>query len=62
MSPISQNLTNLLSSWAETKPTIRRLLVFGSRATGRSRPSVDLDLAFSFVDDIAGNPLSELIA
>ena len=49
-----------LAAWAETKPTIKALYVFGSRAKGTAEPDSDLDLAFDFVDGV-DNELAELI-
>jgi len=41
-------LHNELAAWAETKPTIVALYVFGSCARGTSRPDADLTIAFEF--------------
>jgi predicted nucleotidyltransferase len=49
-----------LAKWAESKPTIKTLYVFGSYATGRAHQGSDLDLAFEFVD--VDDPLAELIS
>jgi predicted nucleotidyltransferase len=57
---VNSTLKSKLAAWAETKPTIKALYVFGSRAKGTANPESDLDLAFSFVDDI-DNADSELI-
>jgi predicted nucleotidyltransferase len=53
-------LCRILAGWAEGKPTIRALYVFGSYARGEARPDSDLDLAVDFLvaEDDA---LSELI-
>jgi predicted nucleotidyltransferase len=38
-----------LRSWASGNDSIRQLWLFGSRATGRSRPDSDVDLAVSLM-------------
>lgn len=38
-----------LAAWADTKPTIAALYIFGSRARATHRPESNLDLAFEFV-------------
>ncbi len=43
-----------LTGWAATKPIIKALYVFGSRARGAVEPDADLDLAFDFIDGIDG--------
>jgi len=39
-----------LRQWAATKPTIKALYVFGSRARGDGQPDSDIDLAFELTD------------
>jgi predicted nucleotidyltransferase len=39
-----------LRRWAESKPTIKALFVFGSYARGEAQSNSDLDLAFEFTD------------
>jgi predicted nucleotidyltransferase len=43
----------MLANWAETKPTIKALYVFGSYARGEARPGSDLDLAVDVDNDDA---------
>ena len=38
----------VLQSWAATKPFVRRLWIYGSRAKGLQRPESDLDVAIEF--------------
>ena len=38
-----------LRSWASGNDSIRELWLFGSRATGRSRPDSDVDVAITFM-------------
>ena len=57
---LSSQIYSQLADWAETKPTIKALYVFGSRAKGSAGPDSDLDLAFDFVDGV-DNELAELI-
>jgi predicted nucleotidyltransferase len=45
---MNDDLRGKLQSWAETKPTIKVLYVFGSYARGAAQPGSDLDLAFEF--------------
>jgi len=54
-------LRNKLRAWAKSKPTVRALYVFGSRARGNNRPDSDLDLAFD-LEERYGNQLSELVS
>ena len=54
-------LRNKLRAWAKSKPTVRALYVFGSRARGNNRPDSDLDLAFN-LEERYGNQLSELVS
>jgi predicted nucleotidyltransferase len=49
----------VLAKWAQAKPTIKTLYVFGSYAEGTARRDSDLDLAFDFMN--VDEPLSELI-
>jgi predicted nucleotidyltransferase len=57
---MTQRLHELLAAWAETKPTIAALHLFGSRARGDFRPNSDVDLAFEFVG--VDEDLAELIS
>lgn len=41
-----------LRSWASANQSVRELWLFGSRATGRSRPDSDVDLAVSLVPPV----------
>lgn len=41
-----------LAAWPGSKPTIRALHVFGSRAKDTAGPDSDSDLAFDFVDTV----------
>jgi predicted nucleotidyltransferase len=38
-----------LRAWAEANDSVRQLWLFGSRATGRSRPDSDVDLALALM-------------
>jgi len=38
-----------LRSWASTNGNVRELWLFGSRATGRSRPDSDVDIAIALM-------------
>lgn len=40
-----QVLRDRIDSWARTKPLVKRVLIFGSRARGDHRPDSDLDVA-----------------
>ena len=57
---LDSKLQCILAVWAGSKPTIKALHVFGSRAKGSARPDPDLDLAFDFVDTV-DDALAELI-
>lgn len=57
---LNLDLKSTLATWAESKPTIKALHVFGSHAKGTVFLDSDLDLAFDFVAGI-DNELSELI-
>ena len=54
-------LREKLRTWAKSKPMIRALYIFGSRARGDNRPDSDLDLAFDLWERY-GNQLSELVS
>lgn len=43
-------LYNKLAAWAESKPEIAALHIFGSRARGDHGPKTELDIALEFVD------------
>ena len=57
---LDPNLRSTLAAWAQSKPTIKTLYVFGSRAKGTAGPDSDLDIAFDFVDGV-DDELAELI-
>jgi predicted nucleotidyltransferase len=44
-----------LRSWASGNDSIRQLWLFGSRATGRSRPDSDIDVAVSLMPPIGNH-------
>src|SRR5437763_659106 len=44
-----------LRSWANANDSVRQLWLFGSRATGRSRPDSDVDLALALMPGALGN-------
>ena len=45
-------LAKLVAEWADQRPVIGKLYVFGSRARGDAHPNSDLDLAIEFVHAI----------
>lgn len=51
-------LYDKLAAWAESKPQIAALHIFGSRARGDHAPNSDLDIALEFLD--VGEELTEL--
>lgn len=48
-----EDAKHALRFWAEGKPFVRRLWIFGSRAKGMQSPKSDLDVAVDF--DPVGN-------
>ena len=43
-----------LNAWAQANESVRELWLFGSRATGRSRPESDVDLALALMPPTSG--------
>ena len=57
---VSSQLREALQRWAESKPTIKTLDIFGSYARGEATPCSDLDLASAFTN--VDEPDAELIS
>jgi predicted nucleotidyltransferase len=57
---VPTQLREALKRWAESKPTIKALDIFGSYARGEATLRSDLDLAFEFKD--ANEADAELIS
>lgn len=43
-----KSLAHVIAQWADQRPAIQRVYIFGSRVRGDNRPDSDLDVAIEF--------------
>ena len=46
------SLTNVIAQWADQRPAVERVYIFGSHVRGDARPDSDLDIAIDFVQNL----------
>ena len=47
-----KSLANVIAQWADQRPAIEQVYIFGSRVRGGALPDSDLDLAVEFVQNL----------
>ena len=44
-----KSIANVIAQWADQRPAVERVYIFGSHVRGDARPDSDLDIAIEFV-------------
>ncbi len=50
-----KSLTNVIAQWADQRPAVEQVYIFGSYVRGDARPDSDLDLAIDFVQNLTSD-------
>ncbi len=54
-----KSLTNVIAQWADQRPAVEQVYIFGSHVRGDARPDSDLDLAIEFVQNLTTEATSD---
>ena len=54
-----KSLANVIAQWADQRPAIEQVYIFGSRVRGDARPDSDLDIAVEFVQNLTTEATSD---
>lgn len=54
-----KSLANVIAQWADQRPAVEQVYIFGSHVRGDARPDSDLDLAIDFVQNLTTEATSD---
>ena len=54
-----KSLANMIAQWADQRPAVGQVYIFGSHVRGDARPDSDLDLAIDFVQNLTTEATSD---
>ncbi len=54
------SLANVIAQWADQRPAVEKVYIFGSHVRGDARPDSDLDIAIDFVQNLTIEAMAEM--